>query len=274
VLNRRSVLFALASLPAALLSAQFPSDSAMKQIAERWKREREQTEQLNDLAGNIHSLNDARALVDKVADQFSDQLPPRWSTRGIRNRIAKAEYESAADPGVLIPEKQIADAWDDYIVKIGGPQEALVTAEEIHYSRDSLYTTSKMLWTEPGARNNIWIVPNIYAIGPEGKVADGCRAIEALRVLWDIQSEPGNLNSVRLQVGKGVTFSEEMRQAAKMASAGQGQAPSGRGEARMEVRLEVISNPVDAAERRYVKEHGMIAFDRAVEGLLSDLFPR
>jgi hypothetical protein len=277
-MNPRIILMAIAFLPVAYLSAQQPSDAALKQMAQTWESHHQRAVAINDLAGNLQSLKDARTLVDRIADEFSDRLPPKWLTHGIRNRIAKAEYESAVDPGVLISEKQIADAWNDYVERIDGPQEAIVTPEEIHYLRDSLYTNAKMIWAIRGAQN-IWTVPNIYAIGPDGKVAEGCRALEALNVLWQIATQPDKLRGARELIKKKMLFSDEMTEWAKAAVAANAQATNGGGNAvvvngRMAAQFVAYTNPVEDAERRYLKEHGMIALNRAIEAGLNDLFPR
>ncbi len=134
-----------------------PSPEAMRQIAEQWRSMREHTNAINDLAAHIHSPDDACKLVDLVAAEFSKELPPRWATRSIRSRIVRAEYESAYDPGALIPEQHVADAWNDYLQKIGAPQESYVTAAEIHTLRDTYYVTSQLSWVR--GNQNVWTVP-------------------------------------------------------------------------------------------------------------------
>jgi hypothetical protein len=106
--NRKLMLLATALLPFNFLSAQ---DS---QLSSSYESHREHAVQTNELAGHIDSLNDAHKLLDMVATEFSDVIPPRWMTESLRNRIARAEYESAADPGDLISDHRIADAWNDY----------------------------------------------------------------------------------------------------------------------------------------------------------------
>src|SRR2546421_4976563 len=56
---------------------------------------------------------DANTLVDKIAETFADILPPAWITRGIRQRIARVEYEAVSDQSRLIPEQRIADIWNE-----------------------------------------------------------------------------------------------------------------------------------------------------------------
>ena len=67
--------------------------------------------------------------------------------------------------------------------EIGAPDEALVTIVEIHNLRDAEFTSARYLWAR--GSQTIWIVPTIYAVGTDGEVAKGCRAIEAIRVTYE-----------------------------------------------------------------------------------------
>ncbi len=84
-----------------------------------------------------------------------------------------AEYQSASDPTKRIPEQRIADAWNKYVREIGAPEEALVNVAEIHNLRDSFYVNAKLFWSR--GSQNIWTMPDIYAVNPDGNLADGCR---------------------------------------------------------------------------------------------------
>jgi hypothetical protein len=222
----------------------------------------ERTRQINDLAGNIQSPDDAHRIVDLIAEVFADDLPPAWSTRSIRDRIAHAEYASAGRHAKLIPEQQLVDAWNRYITTIGASHDAIVTVAEIHNLRDGSYTMAQFMWSRgPG---NIFAMPNIYATGQDGKVADGCTAVEALRVLYDLSNQFGNLREARERVKQGVMISDTFRPLAH-GTAGVSMRVSGG--------LAVRDNPVEDAEIRYTQEHGAIAMDLAIETLLYDLFP-
>ena len=200
-----------------------------------------------------------------VATEFSDVLPPGWMTRSLRNRIARAEYEFAADPGGLISDRRIADAWNDYLGKIGAPQDSFVTPAELHTLRDSHFVSSKLIWAR--GIQNMWSMPNIYAVGPDGKVADGCRALEAIRILWDLANQPDNLSGARALLKKGVMLSDTISVPATLQNPDQ---------QRFEMRIEgrVLTNPVAAAERQYLSDHGAAALNDAIKGVLDDLFPR
>lgn len=280
-MNGKRWLCAAALLPICLLSAQQPglqsptpanregfrgpSPEAMRQIGEQWKRHLANANAINDLAGRIQSLDDAHKLVDLVAAEFSKELPRKWATRSIRNRIARAEFEAAYDPGMLIPEQHVADAWNDYVQKIGAPQESYVTAAEIHTMRDSGYVRSQLFWVR--GDKNIWTVPNIYAVGSDGKVAKGCRALEALNILWELANQPQALQRTRAMTKKGELLSDTYKNPSK---------PPVPGSEKSYMTFQAMqrpSNPIEDAALRYMHDHSGRALNGAIEGLLKDLFP-
>lgn len=217
--------------------------------------------QMNELAGHLRSLDDSRRFVSMIAAEFADELPPEWATESIQERIAEAEYRSATEPAGLIPEQRVADAWNRYVQTIGAPSEALVSVAEIHNLRDGDYATAQVMWKR--GNQTIWTMPSIYALAPDGKVADGCRAVEALRVVWDIANQFENLRAARERVQKGILVSDWVK-----ASADETQ-----GQVRGEVRFSVLpENPVEAAERRYASEQGVAGLSSAIEGLIDGLF--
>jgi hypothetical protein len=163
---------------------------------------------MNDLAGHIRTIDDSRTLVDMIARMFADELPPELATGSIRDRVAHAEYASVTDPARLVPEQRVVDAWNKYVQVIGAPGEALVNVVEIHNLRDGYYATARVLWNR--GSQSIWTMPNIYDVGRDGKMADGCRAVEALRVIWDITNQFDNLRGARERVRKGILVSDSL----------------------------------------------------------------
>jgi hypothetical protein len=239
-------------LPLTFISAQ-PSPYEMH---------RQQAIRMNEMAGHITSPQDARRLVDTVARMFADVLPPDLATRAIRQHIAQAEYESATNPAKLIPEQQVADAWNRFITEIGGPEESRVSAEEIHYLRDGTYTTARLLWPRKEVQT-IWVMPAIYAAEPDGRVAEGCRSLEAIKVLHDLAYEPENLQWARERARKGILFSEVIRQEQKQPPRAE------RSYGRVSIHT-APPNPMMIARMRYVQERGEAAMAHAVEQLLSE----
>jgi hypothetical protein len=279
-MNGRLWCFSAALLPLCLLCAQEPSPQGPQQPkqgseqlnfvyqppspevlrrAEELRRQmRDRSIAINDVASNIHSLDDARKLVDLVTAEFSDELPPKWVSRSFRERIASAEYESAADPGALIPDQHIADVWDDFVEKIGAPPETMLSAAEIHYVRDAQYVSARLGWSE--GQQQIWTIPGIFAVGPDGKVANGSRALEAIRLLWNLGNLTEDFAGIHKQVQKGVLLSDLFPHPEKPWK------PTGG-----YVTARTVSFPVQEAASRYMQEHGARALDRAVAGLLKDL---
>ncbi|HEV2133660.1 MAG TPA: hypothetical protein VGR47_05305 [Terracidiphilus sp.] len=276
-MNGRFWRFAAALLPICFLSAQQrtpqapqqpnlrkfpqPSPEEMRKAAELRQQIREQAIAANQLAGHIQSLDDARKLVDMVGGDYSQGLAHKWGTRSMRELVARAEFASAAE-GALIPEQRVADAWNDYLEKVGAPQEYHVSAEEIHTLRDMKYVSSQVLWAR--GSQSVWTVPNIYAVGADGKAANGCRAVEVLSVLWQLRSQPQILESIRELVRKGERWSDMVKNPSK---------PPAPGTAKGYLTARVAPpNPVQQAAYRYVDEHGARALNHAIEGLLKDLF--
>ncbi|MGB7843980.1 MAG: hypothetical protein WBL63_00065 [Candidatus Acidiferrum sp.] len=228
------------------------------------ERHRQAAIQMNDLAGRIHSEEDALAFVDAVAAIFSNELPPAWAGPAIRHRVAHAEYETVSDPSRLISEQRIVDVWNEYVRQIGAADEALVNAAEIHSMRDATYAFGQMLWTQ-GRNQSFWTMPNTYSIGPDGKIAGGCRAVEALRVFSDLDMRFGNLRGARERLRKGVVVSDEL------AKRPENPHPNQKGTIRIGSHLD--DNPLPSAEYSYMRDHGVVNFDQLLERLFAELFP-
>ena len=148
-----------------------------------------------------------------------------------------------------------------YVREIGAPDDALVTPP-IFTICAMRSLVAKYLW----ARGNqtIWTVPNIYALRADGKIGDGCRAIEAIRVIYDLDRFQ-NLRAARDRIRRGVVASEE----AKHVSADS--TPQSQRGAVLVARAD--DNPVRSAERRYLQEHGPAAYDLLLKRLFDELFP-
>jgi hypothetical protein len=276
-MNGRWWRFAATLLPICFLSAQppdmqapqppnlkgfrQPSAEELRKAAELRKRMRIQAIAINDLAGHIETRDDARKLVDLVGGYFSRGLSRGWRTRWLRKRAARAEYESAAE-GALIPDQRVADAWNSYLEKIGAPREYYVNAEEIHTLRDMKYVSSQVLWAR--GSQSVWTISKIYAVGPDGKVAKGCRAVEAVNLLWQLGNQPEILEGVRELNRKGERWSDMVKNPSK---------PPKPGTVKSYLRAAVRPpNPLQQAANRYMDEHGARALNRAIESLLSELF--
>jgi hypothetical protein len=238
--------------------------ATQRQASLLYERYRQEAIRMNELAAHLSSEPDARAFVDAVADVFADSLPPSWATRGIRERIAYAEYEAVSDPLRQIPEQRIADVWNKYVREIGASEEAIVTAAEIHSMRDGTFAAVQVMWAR-GMNQTAWTMPNIFAVGGDGKVAAGCRAVEALRVIHDLDQQFNNLRSARELLRKGIVASDAIQKSMENTKANQ------KTTARLAAWID--TNPLRAAEYKYVREHGADHLYQLVEILFEELFP-
>ena len=217
----------------------------------------EQAMRLNQLAAGIHTPAEAHILVDFVADLFSHRLPAPAVSKSMRAKLAEAEFGAVTDPQKLIPEQRVVEAWNTYARTIEAPPDRRVNVAEVHNLRDAFLATSNLYWTR-GMRN-IWTVPAIYATQGDGMLAGGCRALESVRVLWDLANMPANLEAARSRVNQGLLASNLFRQAQQRSlksSAGRVSGGPGR------------RNPVEEAERQYEIRNGRRALDRAVVTML------
>jgi hypothetical protein len=180
------------------------------QASQAANKHREEALRLNDLAGHISTEADAETLVDAIAEMFADQLPPPWATREVRRRLARTEYAAATNPSGLIPEERLALIWNQYAREIGASDETIVSATELHSLRDLEYSTANLMWSR-GWNQSIWPMPDVYALGLDGKVAGGCRALEALRVFYDLDNQFGNLRAARKALAQGISFADQIR---------------------------------------------------------------
>ena len=183
---------------------QLPGADKQDQPQIEYGRYIEAVARANDLAGSIQSEADAKAYLAEIIVLFPkefDLLPTDDSRLG---RLAHSEYESANDTAKLIPEKQVADVWNEYVREVGMPADAIATPAEIHKIRDNGFTAAQRAWAAGNATR--WNIQNGYARAPDGKVAAGCRALEALLVIYNL-GDPYSLKAAREQIRKGVVQS-------------------------------------------------------------------
>jgi hypothetical protein len=136
----------------------------------------------------------------------------------------------------------------------------MLTAADVHYLRDAQYVSARIFWSRD--EQNIWTIPGIFAVGPDGKVAQGSRALEAIRLLWLLGNNEDDFPNIHLATQKGVLLSDLLQQQAKPG------APAQRGYVTFRTN---VSYPIQQAAFRYQRDHGARALNRAVEDLLKNL---
>jgi hypothetical protein len=244
----------------------------IKQKQEQFRQQHEPIRQtaihINDLAGNIQSEADARAYVDAVAEELTGHRHMSWTTKSIRHRVAHAEYEAATDSSRQIPEQRIVDIWNEYVRQIGAPEEATVTEAELHNLRDAMYSSASHYMWKSEMTQSIWTMPNIYALDAGGRVANGCRALEALKIIHDMHETFPIVRSARVRVQKGVFVSDTIKERkAKGTTPPRAFLATGSFHATSEL---ISLRPF---VYRYQHEHGERAYDQLLRRLFTELFP-
>ena len=238
--------------------------SGQRQAEDAYLRHKDAAIRINDLAARIHSEADADDYVSAIAELFAKELPPLWSQNNAFHRIARAEFDSVSNPPKLISEQRIADVWNEYMREIGAPDDTFVSAAEIHNMRDGTFTVAQIMWAR--GQQTAWTMPNVFAVGSDGKVADGCRAMETIRVLQDLDQRFQNLISARQRLQKGIVPSNLYKNGSVAVNSGNLQVAS-----RLAVHADV--SLIRPAELRYVQERGSQVYYRLLTRLFDELFP-
>jgi len=244
-------------------------EEQIKQKMEQFKAQhepvRKEAIRINELAANIHSEADARKLVDAVADQLTHHKHLLWAAQKYRHRVAHAEYEAVSDPSGLISEQRIVDVWNEYVREIDAPEEALITVAELHSLRKGDFLiTSRYSWKRDLSQS-VWTMPNIYAVDANGEIANGCRALETLKIIHGMHENFASVRFARIRVQKGIA----------VPSPSQLPADSTHGRLVTSSHVSTVSfeNPVRPAAYRYQQEHGWRAYDQLVRRLFDELLP-
>jgi hypothetical protein len=254
--------FALVAVVLQKTDSAYSQTAMQAQASDAYERHKQAAIRINNLAGNIHSEADADGFVSEIVALFAKELPPVWASGGIYHRVAQAEYKAVSDPAGLIPEEHLAGVWNEYVREIGAPDEAVVTAAEIHNMRDAEFTTARIMWSRES--QTVWTMPNVFALEPDGKVAHGCRAVEAIRVIHDLDGLFQNLRSARERIRLGVVASEEFEKREK------GVTRRPQTSARLEAHT--YANPIRSAELDYVREHGVASYELMLKRKFDELF--
>ncbi len=244
-------------------SGSIETQSTMQDAQSGYERHKQAAIRINELAGQIRSEVDASAVVEEIANLFGKELPPAWVSTSIRQRIAYAEYQTVHTSANLIPEQRVVDVWNQYVKEIGAPDEAMVSVTEIHNMRDASFSSAQWMWAR--GMQTIWTMPNVYALGPDGEVADGCQALEALRVIHDLDGLFQNLLSARDRLRKGIVPSAEFKK--RTAN------PNSQPHSVARLEAHTGPNPIRVAEQRYVQENGAAAHEQLLLLLFDELFP-
>jgi hypothetical protein len=243
----------------------------IKQKEEQFRLSREpeikEAERLNELAANLHSKADARKLVDAVAELLTRHRHLFWAGQRYRHRVAHVEFAAASDPAGLIPEERIVEVWNEYVRDIDAPEEALITVAELHNFRMLDFRNSQREWEREMSRS-IWSMPNIYALDSTGGLAEGCRALESLKIINNLHEQFFRVHVARQRVESATPNSNGAQKKAATTVIGRGRLV-----ASPQLRAPAYADPIRPAVARYQQEHGQHEYDQLVRLLFDELLP-
>ena len=223
-----------------------------------------QTRHINNVAGSIHSEADAREYVNLLWKHFAPDVP-KWIARSTLDRVARAEYAAVAG-GEFIPEDRIANSFNNFVQRIGAPDWAHVTPEELHAIRAGELASAKATWN---SYPNIWLMPNIYHVGSAGNLAPGCRAVEALKMLYTLNHLFSNAIYARERLRQNPVASHTVE--ARQSS------PSSQEQLREYrvafARAQEKEQELRRVEFEYVKQHGSKAYEAIVREMIDGVLP-
>jgi hypothetical protein len=100
----------------------------------------------------------------------------------------------------------------------------------------------------------------IYSTQDNGSMASGCRAIECIRIFWDLANIPANLAAARVRISQGVLNSQLLGPEHKDSSAATQHS--------YVVSGTMPRNLIQVATREYVTKNGMGALIKAMHAML------
>jgi hypothetical protein len=222
---------------------------------------------LNELAANLHSEADARKLVDAVAEQLTHHRHLFWAGQKYRHRVAHAEFSAVSDPAGLIPEERIVEVWNEYVREIDAPEEALITLAEFHSFRTLDFQFSQRNWNLDRPRS-LWSMPKIYAVDSTGGLAEGCRALEALKIINNLHEQFSRVHFARQRVEGGTSNGEVAQKKLAAPAIGRGRLVTS-----SHLRAPAYADPIRPALARYQQEHGEHEYHQLVRLLFDELLP-
>jgi hypothetical protein len=215
---------------------------------------------INDLADSIHSEADARSFIDAVAQELSGHRHLLWTALGIRHRVANAEWQAVSNSSSLIPEARIVDVWNEYVREIDAPEDALISVFDLHEFRVKDFEFSRHNW-KLDLTQSLWSMPNVYALHPDGTLADGCRALETLKLVHNMHNQFFRLQFARARLQNAIPAFAPTQPRPFLVDSHFQPASS-------------LPDVIRPAMIRYQREHGMDAYNQLLRRLFEELFPR
>lgn len=125
---------------------------------------------------NIHSPADAETYLNAILAKHKIDTATIPGLSPFAHRLAVAEYAAITDPSKRIPETQLVTAFNEIMDQWGEPQWTRITVEDFHWFHRIKAAT---------------LIPYSVSRDAEGNVADTCRPVEAVYLLYMLTTERG-----------------------------------------------------------------------------------
>jgi hypothetical protein len=131
---------------------------------------------------HIRSERDAAAYIDALLEKYEVDEARLPGLAPLKARLARAEYATIQDPSKRIAERAVAEAFNK-IMDRWHPQTGIrVSIEEFHAARVAM---------------SLMVYPNSVSRASNGHVADSCRPVEALYLIYLLESSRSFLPGIR-----------------------------------------------------------------------------
>jgi len=141
---------------------------------------------------NIQSNSDAQVYIDAILAKYHINTASVPGLAPLMHRLAKAEYSALGDPSKRIPESLLTSTFNGLMDEWGEEPWTRITVEDFHgFHRLKAGT----------------LIPYSVSRNADGSVADSCRPVEAVYLLYLLSIEragvSGELRNLPATFGRG-----------------------------------------------------------------------
>lgn len=131
---------------------------------------------------NIHSARDAEAYINALLEKYRIDDARLPGLLPLKERLVAAEYAAVQDHSKMIQERVVADVFNKIMERWNTPAWTRISPDELHAFRIMI---SRMRY------------PNSVPRSPDGHLAHRCRPVEALYLIYLLDSNRRMLSRIR-----------------------------------------------------------------------------
>jgi hypothetical protein len=136
----------------------------------------------------ILSEADAETYIGALLEKFDLDETRLPGLGTLKSSLAKAEYAAIRDPSKRIPEAMVVHVFNELMAEWNSPDWTRISSDELHVFR---IVVSMALY------------PRSVSRSPDGSLSHDCRPVEALYLIYLLQSRGGVSLDLRVKVQSG-----------------------------------------------------------------------